>query len=91
MLGLVVYDIPDDKRRTMLATFLEGWGRRVQKSVFECYLSLAQMKVLHQQIQSRVRPDDDNVRLYWISADAVSRTMTIGSELPQPPPDAHII
>ncbi|MGP1372035.1 MAG: CRISPR-associated endonuclease Cas2, partial [Almyronema sp.] len=39
MLVLVVYDIPDDKRRTKLATFLEGYGRRVQYSVFECFMS----------------------------------------------------
>ena len=31
MLVLVIYDIPDNKRRTKLATFLEGYGRRVQK------------------------------------------------------------
>ncbi|MFE4108590.1 CRISPR-associated endonuclease Cas2, partial [Almyronema epifaneia] len=44
MLVLVVYDIPDDKRRTKLATFLEGYGRRVQYSVFECFMSLEKMK-----------------------------------------------
>ncbi|NJN04871.1 MAG: CRISPR-associated endonuclease Cas2, partial [Leptolyngbyaceae cyanobacterium RM1_1_2] len=35
MLVLVVYDISDDRRRTKLATFLEGYGRRVQYSVFD--------------------------------------------------------
>ena len=44
MLVLVVYDIPDDKRRTKLATFLEGYGRRVQYSVFECFMDLQEMK-----------------------------------------------
>jgi CRISPR-associated protein Cas2 len=39
MLVLVTYDISDNKRRTKLATFLEGYGRRVQKSVFECWLT----------------------------------------------------
>jgi CRISPR-associated protein Cas2 len=29
MLTVVVYDIPDDKRRRKLAKFLEGHGRRV--------------------------------------------------------------
>jgi len=41
MLVLVTYDISDNKRRTKLATFLEGYGRRVQKSVFECFLTQA--------------------------------------------------
>jgi len=91
MLVLVVYDIPEDKRRNQLATFLEGQGRRVQKSVFECYMSLSEMKQLHQQIAKRVKPEEDNVRLYWITADALRRTLTIGSEPPEPPPESYII
>ena len=91
MLVLVVYDIPDDKRRTKLATYLEGWGRRVQKSVFECFLSLTEMAALHQQLLKRVEAEEDNVRLYWLTADAVARTLNIGSEPPEEPPEAHII
>lgn len=91
MLVLVAYDIPDNKRRTKLATFLEGYGRRVQKSVFECYLSISEMQTLHQQITNRVNLEEDNVRLYWIPVDAVTRTLTVGSSLPEPPPSAHIL
>jgi CRISPR-associated protein Cas2 len=91
MLVLVVYDIPDDKRRQKLATFLEGYGRRVQESVFECFLSLQEMKILHTKVQRRVKPTEDNVRFYWIPVDAVSRTLTVGSEPPQPPPNAYIV
>lgn len=91
MLVLVTYDIPDNKRRTKLATFLEGYGRRVQKSVFECFLSLSEMKALHQKVQRRIKPEEDNVRFYWISADALPRTLTLGSLPPKPPPDFYII
>ena len=91
MLVLVVYDIPDNKRRNKLATFLEGYGRRVQWSVFECYLSLAEMRALHAAVEKRVVPEEDNVRFYWVPADAAARTLTIGSDLPEPPPDALII
>lgn len=91
MLVIVVYDIPDNRRRTKLATFLEGYGRRVQKSVFECFISSKEMKQLHAKVQRRVKIPDDNVRFYWISADAVPRTLTIGSEPPKPPPLAYIL
>ena len=91
MLVLVVYDIPDDKRRAKLATFLEGYGRRVQYSVFECFLSLAEMEQLYGQIKRRVNADDDDVRLYWIPKDALPRTLTVGSGVPEPPPDSYII
>ena len=30
MLVVVAYDVTDSKRRTKVATFLEGYGRRVQ-------------------------------------------------------------
>jgi len=91
MLVLVVYDIADDKRRLKLANFLEGQGRRVQESVFECFTSLDKMPVLYQKVQKRVKIPDDNVRFYWIPADALPRVLTIGSLPPQPPPNAYIV
>ncbi|NJL21529.1 MAG: CRISPR-associated endonuclease Cas2 [Leptolyngbyaceae cyanobacterium SM1_3_5] len=90
MLVVVVYDISDDKRRLKLSNFLEGQGRRVQESVFECFLSLKEMRQLHQELKRRVKPED-NVRLYWISKEAVTRVLTLGSPPPQKPPDVYII
>jgi CRISPR-associated protein Cas2 len=91
MLVVVVYDITDDKRRLKLSNFLEGYGRRVQESVFECFLSLVEMRELHEKVLKLVKLPDDNVRFYWLSRDAVSRVLTIGSSLPEEPPEAYII
>lgn len=91
MLVLVVYDIADDRRRDRLATFLEGHGRRVQESVFECFLSLQEMKILYMKVKRQVKPAEDNVRFYWIPVDAVPRTLTVGSKPPQPPPNVYIV
>lgn len=91
MLVLVTYDIPDNKRRKKLSDFLERYGRRVQKSVFECFISLSEMKKLHQLLSQRVKLSEDNVRLYWLNADAVPRTLTLGSELPEPPPEFYVL
>ena len=90
MLVLVTYDVVDNRRRTKLATFLEGYGRRVQKSVFECFMGLGEMQKLQAQLLKRVSLPEDNVRLYWINADAVPRTLTLGSETPTPPPQVYI-
>jgi CRISPR-associated protein Cas2 len=91
MLTVVVYDIPDDKRRRKLAKFLEGYGRRVQFSVFECFLTLDEMRLLHRLVQERVKAEEDNVRFYWISSDALTRVLTIGSVEPEPPPSYYVI
>lgn len=91
MLVLIIYDIPDDGRRSELSEFLEGYGRRVQKSCFECFLTLEEMKKLHQKVWKKVKPKEDDVRFYWIPADAVPRTLTIGSSPPEPPPTVYII
>ena len=91
MLAVVVYDIPDDKRRTKLSNFLEGYGRRVQWSVFECFLSLEEMRQLYEKVKKLVEPEEDNVRFYWISEEAVSRSLVVGGEVPQPPPKYYVI
>ena len=36
---LIVYDITKDRERTKVQKILEGYGFRIQKSVFECLLS----------------------------------------------------
>jgi CRISPR-associated protein Cas2 len=91
MLVLIIYDIPDNRRRQKLSNFLEGYGRRVQKSAFECFLTLSEMQKLYQKVQRRVKPTEDDVRFYWIPSDAVPRSLTIGSEAPQSPPSVYII
>ena len=88
---IIVYDIPDDKRRTKLSNFLEGYGRRVQWSVFESFISLDEMRQLHQKVKKLVLPAEDNVRFYWISDEGMASALTIGSEKPAAPPSFYII
>ncbi|SKB13799.1 CRISPR-associated endoribonuclease Cas2 [Planktothrix sp. PCC 11201] len=88
---VVVYDISNDKRRVKLSNFLEGYGNRIQFSVFECFISLEEMRQLHQKVKKLVLPQEDNVRFYWISNDALSIVLTIGSQKPEPPPQYYVI
>ncbi|MFM6420796.1 CRISPR-associated endonuclease Cas2, partial [Planktothrix sp.] len=53
---VVVYDISNDKRRVKLSNFLEGYGHRIQFSVFECFISLEEMRQLHQKVKKLVLP-----------------------------------
>jgi CRISPR-associated protein Cas2 len=88
---VIVYDIPNDKRRTKLSNFLEGYGRRVQWSAFECFITIEEMRKLYQKVQKLVKPSEDNVRFYWLSEETTSLTLTIGSEKPQPPPNYYVL
>ena len=88
---IVVYDIPSDKRRRKLSKFLEAYGRRVQFSVFECFISLEEMRQLHQKLKKFIVLTEDNVCFYWLFAEAMSMTLTIGSEKPEPPPKFYVI
>ena len=49
------------------------------------------MKVLHQKVQQRIEAEEDNVRFYWIPSDALPKTLTLGSPIPQPPPDYYVV
>jgi CRISPR-associated protein Cas2 len=85
-LVLVVYDIPDNKRRTKLSHFLERHGRRVQK-----WMQRDEMLKLHQKVLNRVKPKEDNVRFYWLTSEAVPQVLSIGSEKPTAPPNHYIL
>jgi CRISPR-associated protein Cas2 len=76
---------------TACSNFLEGYGHRVQKSDFECFMSLDEMRVLFQKINKQVKPQEDSIRFYWISEEAVSRVLVIGSPPPEKPPNAYIL
>jgi CRISPR-associated protein Cas2 len=63
---LAVYDIADPKRLTKVAKTLEGWGSRVQYSVFELKITPPQLKTLHEQINKIIDSQTDSVRYYII-------------------------
>jgi CRISPR-associated protein Cas2 len=57
---LVCYDVRDPKRLRKVAKHLEGYGVRIQYSVFRCHLSPAQMQKLRWELtQNFVQKEDD--------------------------------
>lgn len=61
---VVAYDIADDRRRTRVARLLEGYGERVQKSVFECELDPQRETALRLVLSSLIDDEEDAVRIY---------------------------
>lgn len=64
---VVVYDIPCDKRRKKIADLLEGYGKRVQYSVFECVLSRPKYRELQKRLKYVFKSEEDNIRFYSVS------------------------
>jgi CRISPR-associated protein Cas2 len=70
---LICYDIPNNKRRKKIADLLEGYGKRVQKSVFECQLQTKQYQQLKKRMIKICNPEEDNLRFYPISKHTLAQ------------------
>ncbi|MDR1776169.1 MAG: CRISPR-associated endonuclease Cas2 [Actinomycetes bacterium] len=62
---LVIYDISDNKKRTRLAKYLNGFGFRIQLSAYEAILTREKYRKMEQGIGRIVGPED-SVRIYRI-------------------------
>jgi len=76
-LFVISYDIPDDRRRLRVSNLLKSYGERVQYSVFECWLSAVELGRLHKELEKRIEPDCDSVRIYRL-ADEI-RILGVGT------------
>ena len=76
---LIAYDIPSQRRRTRLANQLEDFGVRVQRSVFECELTLDLLRELHRCIRGLIDATQDNVRIYSLCSECVDHITSPGA------------
>ncbi len=85
---VVVYDIPCGKRRKKVSDLLEGYGQRVQYSVFECVLPQSKYDELRLRLNKQVKLEEDSVRFYPLSRHTLGQVETWGvgpsvTELPR--------
>jgi CRISPR-associated protein Cas2 len=78
MFYLVTYDIVLDRRRNRVAHLLEGYGMRVQKSVFECVLTPDQRAMLQRKLSRYIDPEEDQVRFYPLSPRYRKKVIVLG-------------
>jgi CRISPR-associated protein Cas2 len=62
-LWVIAYDTPSQRRRRKFAQLLEGYGLRVQWSVFECELRSEQLQHLRQRLERLIVKEKDSVRI----------------------------
>ena len=66
---LVAYDVATDtlagrRRLRRVAEVCEAHGQRVQKSVFECLLSAAELERLKHKLAQVIDKEEDSLRIY---------------------------
>jgi CRISPR-associated protein Cas2 len=72
MLAIVCYDVSTEtregrRRLRRVAKVCEGTGQRVQKSVFECQVTLVQFEELERKLLAEVNLEQDRLRLYRLA------------------------
>jgi CRISPR-associated protein Cas2 len=75
---VVAYDITDDKRRNKIAKCIEGYGMRVNYSVFECVLKPSGFKQLKKSLEKLLNSDEDTIRIYQLCKDCIKKVTVMG-------------
>lgn len=76
---VVSYDISSDRLRAKVAKTLEGYGMRMQYSVFECRLSEKKYKELYAALLNITGDmEDGSIRFYNICGNCEGKIRTIG-------------
>ena len=85
---LVAYDIRDDRRLRSIATCMEGYGTRVQYSVFVCDLSERERVLMRGDVE---KMSEDSVMVVDLGAADSSRFLFLGCHVGLPSVKAVIV
>ncbi len=75
---LICYDIVENRRRNRVMKTMVGYGFRVQKSVFECYLTPEQLERLKKRVAKQIDEKTDSVRIYPLTPEEVKHVQVLG-------------
>lgn len=95
MFVLITYDVStvdrDGRRRLrQVARACEGWGQRVQDSVFECLLDPAQYSDLKKSLLEIIDPGADSLRFYHLGSSWRHRVEHVGAK-PSDDPEGPLL
>ena len=78
---VVAYDIVDDERRNKVSDILSGYGERVNKSVFECFLRRKNIDEIKSRIVEEIDMKEDIVLYYHLCKDCIEKIDRMGAVL----------
>lgn len=79
MVYTISYDISDDRTRNKVSKILDDFGRRVQKSLFECRLDPDNISRLRRRLSRVKLEENDTVRIYSLCQSCYHRTEIFGA------------
>ncbi|MET9861908.1 CRISPR-associated endonuclease Cas2 [Streptomyces smyrnaeus] len=93
---LLTYDVdtttPEGQRRLRrVAKLCEGYGLRVQKSVFEIITDEKDLLQLQNALQDTMNLDTDSIRIYRLTHGSLNHVQTLGTASIQPHRDDLIL
>lgn len=85
MLVLVTYDVKTSssggtKRLRNVAKICQGYGQRVQNSVFECIVNSTQFTTLKFELQAVIDEELDSLRFYRLGDNYKTKVEHIGTK-----------
>jgi len=81
---VIVYDISNNKRRKKISDLLEGYGIRVNRSVFECQFKTQKIRTkLTKELSKLLNPKIDSLRIYTVCQNCMVTSKGVCDE-PQP-------
>lgn len=83
---LVVYDVSTEtpagqRRLRKVAKVCEGFGQRVQKSVFECVVNPAQLEQFKHRLAKEINVKEDSLRIYRLLEPREKYVQSLGQSL----------
>jgi CRISPR-associated protein Cas2 len=77
---VVAYNVADDHRRQQVATIQEAWGRRIQKSIFECEWIRKEAVGVSARLGKLLKLETHRCRIYPVCAECYPKRMVQGTE-----------
>ncbi len=70
---VVAYDIANNKRRNKVCDILSKYGKRVNKSVFECFITKKDFDEIKKGISEYIKKGKDIVLYYHLCKDCIGK------------------
>lgn len=77
---IICYDIAENKRRKKLSDCLDGYGDRVQESVFEVVLETEMHREMVAEVIKRIKSTEDQVHIHPLCESCARKSLRLGKD-----------